>query len=80
MTLLTLCAAMRPVIEPNLVLEGNNVRLEALEARHLPALRAECHDPALWEYTFSDSPFGDDESALRGCMRPARIRRCMHLR
>ena len=46
-----------------MVLEGNAVRLEALEARHLPALRAHCHDPALWEFTFSDSPFGDDASA-----------------
>jgi N-acetyltransferase len=51
------------VIDANLVLEGYGVRLEALDARHLPALRAECHDPALWEFTFSGSPFGDDTEA-----------------
>jgi RimJ/RimL family protein N-acetyltransferase len=54
---------MGAVIDANMVLEGYNVRLEALAERHLPALRAQCHDPALWEFTFSDSPFGDDASA-----------------
>ncbi len=51
------------MIDPTVVLEGHNVRLEPLEERHLPALRADCHDPALWEFTFSGSPFADDASA-----------------
>ncbi|HTA39126.1 MAG TPA: GNAT family N-acetyltransferase [Candidatus Acidoferrales bacterium] len=51
------------MIDPTIVLEGYGVRLEPLEERHLPALRADCHDPALWELTFSDSPFGDDAGA-----------------
>jgi RimJ/RimL family protein N-acetyltransferase len=54
---------MRAVIDASIVLEGYNVRLEALEARHLPELRAECHGPALWEFTFGDSPFVDEASA-----------------
>jgi RimJ/RimL family protein N-acetyltransferase len=51
------------VIDTDFTLEGYGVRLEPLAARHLPELRASCHDPALWEQTFSGSPFGDDASA-----------------
>jgi RimJ/RimL family protein N-acetyltransferase len=51
------------VIETTLVLEGYGVRLEPLAQRHLPDLRAACHDRALWELVFGDSPFGDDASA-----------------
>lgn len=65
------------MIDANIVLEGNDVRLEALEERHLFALRAECHDPALWEFTFGDSPFGSDASA-RAWLTAARENPAMH--
>lgn len=68
---------MRAVIDANIVLEGYDVRLEALEERHLPALRAQCHDPALWEFTFGDSPFADDASAS-AWLRAAREDPKMH--
>jgi N-acetyltransferase len=51
------------VIDRTIVLEGYGVRLEPLAPHHLPELRAACHDPALWEHTFSVSPFGSDEDA-----------------
>jgi RimJ/RimL family protein N-acetyltransferase len=51
------------VIDRNIVLEGYGVRLEPLASRHIPELRASCHEPALWEYTFGDSPFGSDAGA-----------------
>jgi RimJ/RimL family protein N-acetyltransferase len=50
------------VIDP-LILEGYGVRLEPLARHHLKELRTGCHDPALWEFTFSDSPFESDASA-----------------
>ena len=51
------------MIDRTIVLEDYGVRLEPLAARHLPELRASCHEPALWEYTFGDSPFGTDADA-----------------
>jgi N-acetyltransferase len=51
------------VIDSTIAFEGYGVALEPLERRHLPDLRERCHDPALWRFTFSDSPFGDDASA-----------------
>jgi RimJ/RimL family protein N-acetyltransferase len=39
-------------------LENDRIRLEPLGHHHLDELRRRCNDPALWEFTFSDSPFG----------------------
>lgn len=51
------------MIDKTIVLEGYGIRLEPLHARHMAELREACDDPALWEHTFSASPFGSDESA-----------------
>jgi RimJ/RimL family protein N-acetyltransferase len=52
------------VIDASIVLQGYGVRLEPLALRHVPELRASCHDARLWEYTFSDSPFGNEANAI----------------
>lgn len=45
------------VMDKNLLLEGESVRLEPLRAEHLPQLRECANDPALWEFTFGANPF-----------------------
>jgi N-acetyltransferase len=45
------------MIEAGLVLEGPRVRLEPVSRGHLPALRANCGDHALWELVFGTNPF-----------------------
>lgn len=47
------------------VLETDRVRLEPLAERHLPDLRRNADDPALWEFTYSSNPFGTQASAER---------------
>ena len=45
------------MIHHPVILQTERVRLEPLEARHLPELIATCNNEALWELTFSDNPF-----------------------
>ena len=45
------------MIEHPLTLETERVRLEPLEARHLPDLLKHCNDEALWELVYADNPF-----------------------
>jgi len=49
-------------MEHAISLEGYGVRLEPLAQRHLPGLMA-CDEPALWEFTYQPSPFGDEAGA-----------------
>jgi N-acetyltransferase len=53
------------VMDRNLLLEGESVRLEPLRAHHVPALRECANDAALWEYTFRENPFTNDTDAHR---------------
>jgi N-acetyltransferase len=45
------------VMNKNLLLDGESVRLEPLRAEHLERLRACANDPALWQFTFGENPF-----------------------
>ncbi len=47
-------------IDTSLVLEGPRVRLEPVARLHLPALRTNCADAALWELVFGKNPFLTD--------------------
>ncbi len=49
------------MLDRNLVLETDRVRLEPLGATHLPDLRKNANDPVLWEFTYQSNPFGTDE-------------------
>lgn len=51
------------MLDRTLALETDRIRLEPLGAAHLPALRRNCNDTALWEFTYSSNPFGDDAGA-----------------
>lgn len=55
------------MIKRPLTLESQRVRLEPLEARHLPDLIAHCNDEALWELVYAENPFtnaGDTQAWL----------------
>jgi len=45
------------------MMECSGIRLEPLARNHLAELRARCHDPRLWQYTFTKSPFSDEASS-----------------
>ena len=47
------------MLDRTVVLETDRVRLEPLTAAHLPDLRRNCNDEALWEFTYSANPFGE---------------------
>lgn len=51
------------MIDKDLTLEGDRIRLEPLTLGHVPELRRTCAGPALWEHTFSTNPFLCDEDA-----------------
>lgn len=50
----------KAVINHPVVLQTERVRLEPLEARHIPDLVARCNDSALWELVYADNPFTND--------------------
>ena len=52
----------------NLVLQGERVRLEPLNARHVPGLLEAAADPATWTWLFGRL---DDEAALRAWLADA---------
>jgi len=52
----------------NLVLQGERVRLEPLDARHVPGLLEAAADPATWTWLFGRL---DDEAALRAWLADA---------
>ena len=61
------------IMEKDLVLEGESVRLEPLSGRHLGALIECANDPALWEFTFGANPFANEADArewLRSAVEP----------
>ena len=47
----------------NLVLEGEDIRLEPLDETNFAAVRDCGNDPALWEFTFQPNPFTTNASA-----------------
>jgi RimJ/RimL family protein N-acetyltransferase len=49
------------MIPRDLVLEGEHVRLEPLDERHLASLRRTCNDEALFEFTAQVNPFVTEE-------------------
>ncbi len=64
------------VLDANMTLESERVRLEPLAARHLPELVKRCNDESIWQYTFQRNPFSNDvdakrwiDDALRSSMR-----------
>ncbi len=50
-------------MDRTLVLQTERVRLEPLDEKHLPGLIKNGNDPALWELTFGDNPFGAQGTA-----------------
>lgn len=50
-------------MDKDLLLEGEEVRLEPLHAVHLSALRECANDPPLWDFTYAPNPFTNDADA-----------------
>jgi len=48
-------------MDKTIALETARVRLEPVRPEHLPELAACANDPALWEFTFSGYPFGNED-------------------
>jgi RimJ/RimL family protein N-acetyltransferase len=51
------------VMDKQLILDGESVRLEPLRAEHLAPLRECANDPALWQFTFGANPFSTSDDA-----------------
>lgn len=62
-SLLTLCVGIIVMIDPILALEGPRVRLEPLERRHLPDLRKNGANPAIWEFSSGNNRFLSESAA-----------------
>ena len=53
------------MIDREIELESDGVRLEPLHARHLPDLARVGRDPALWEFTYGSNPFTNEADTTR---------------
>ncbi len=53
------------MIDRDIILESDGVRLEPLQAHHVPAVARAGNDPALWEFTFGANPFTNDADTMR---------------
>ncbi|MDE2481330.1 MAG: GNAT family N-acetyltransferase [bacterium] len=51
------------MIDREIVLESDGVRLEPLQAHHLSAVARAGNDSALWEFTFGSNPFTNEADA-----------------